>query len=95
MIGWFQAKTEIGDQGGTGHFNIPAINGEPRPGELNYYDYKSTWALCQHNKCLFLMMLEGENCQHKTAPLLIFSKDSVGCWLKRLHDGTKHSYTQL
>ena len=49
MIGWLLAKTEIGDQGGTGLKRRPAINGEPREWELDHYDYKSGWALYKHN----------------------------------------------
>ena len=40
------SKTEIGDQGGTGHQMRPAINGEPREWDFDHYDYDSAGALC-------------------------------------------------
>ena len=43
------SKTEIGYQGGTGHYRIPAINGEPKELELDHYEYKSAWAPYKHN----------------------------------------------
>ena len=35
-----------GSGGGAGQKKTPAINGEPKPLELDPYDQKSTWALC-------------------------------------------------